>query len=76
MANMLQFGNSIPNKPQDNTLSCYYEKPELLDTYINWKRMSASEIIALINTCNRWSSGADATLTGEHIKIIMASLIR
>ncbi len=75
MANMLQFGSNIPNQPQDNTLSCYYEKPELSDTYINWKRMSASEIIALINACNPWNNGADATLTGEQIKIIIASLL-
>lgn len=75
MANMLQFGNSIPNHPQDNSLSYYYEKPELSDTYINWKRMNANEIIALINACNPWNNGADATLNGEQIKIIIASLL-
>lgn len=75
MANMLQFGNSIPNHPQDNSSSYYYEKPELSDTYINWKRMNASEIIALINACNPWNNGADATLNGEQIKIIIASLL-
>lgn len=75
MANMLQFGSSIPNQPQDNTLSYYYEKPELSDTYINWRRMNGSEIIALINACNPWNNGADATLNGEQIKIIIASLI-
>lgn len=75
MANMLQFASNIPNHPQDNTLSYYYEKPELSDTYINWKRMSASEIMALINACNPWNNGADATLLGEQIKIIIASTL-
>ena len=75
MANMLQFASSIPNQPQDETLSSYYEKPQLSDTYINWKRMSADEIIALINACNPWNIGADATLLGEQVKIIVASLL-
>lgn len=75
MANMLQFANSIPNHPQDETLACYYEKPELSDTYINWKRMSAEEIIALINACNPWNTGADATLLGEQLKIISAQVL-
>ena len=75
MANMLQFASSIPNQPQNETLSNYYEKPELSDTYINWKRMAADEIIALINACNPWNTGADATLLGEQVKIIVASLL-
>lgn len=75
MANMLQFASSIPNQPQDETLSYYYEKPQLSDTYINWKRMAADEIIALINACNPWNIGADATLLGKQVKIIVASLL-
>lgn len=73
MANMLQFASSIPNQPQDNSLSCYYEKPELSDTYIHWKRMDTDEILALINACNPWNNGADAALLGEQIKIIVAT---
>jgi methionyl-tRNA formyltransferase len=75
MANMVQFASKIPSQPQDETLSYYYEKPTLSDTYINWKRMSGNEIIALINACNPWNTGADATLLGEQIKIISASLL-
>lgn len=74
-ANMLQFGNNIPNEPQDERRSYYYEKPDLSDTYINWKRMTAEEIISLINACNPWNNGADATLLGEQIKIISAYLL-
>lgn len=75
MANMLQFASNIPNHPQDESLAYYYEKPELTDTYINWKRMYAAEIIALINACNPWNSGADATLMDEQVKIIVATLL-
>ncbi|RVT80081.1 methionyl-tRNA formyltransferase [Flavobacterium sufflavum] len=75
MANMLQFASQIPSQPQEESLSCYYEKPELSDTYINWKRMTASEIISLINACNPWNNGADTTLQGEQVKIIVASLL-
>ena len=76
MANMLQFAKSIPNQPQDESLSYYFEKPELSDTYINWKRMDKAEIIALINACNPWNIGADATLLGEQVKIIVASSLQ
>ncbi|WP_281322506.1 methionyl-tRNA formyltransferase [Flavobacterium aestivum] len=75
MANMIQFASIIPSQPQDENLSYYYEKPELADTYINWKRMSAHEIISLINACNPWNTGADASLYGEQIKIISATLL-
>ncbi len=75
MANMLQFASNIPNHPQDESLAYYYEKPELTDTYINWKRMYATEIIALINACNPWNSGADTTLMDEQVKIIVATLL-
>ncbi|MFM9988767.1 methionyl-tRNA formyltransferase [Flavobacterium sp.] len=75
VANMLQFASKIPSSIQDETESYYYEKPQLSDTYINWKKMEASEIIALINACNPWNTGADASFLGEQIKIISASLI-
>jgi methionyl-tRNA formyltransferase len=75
MANMLQFATKIPNRLQDESLARYFEKPELEDTYINWKRMAANEIISLIDACNPWNGGADATLQGKHIKIITAKIV-
>jgi methionyl-tRNA formyltransferase len=75
MANMLQYASNIPNQPQDEAVSYYYEKPELSDTYINWKRMTSNEIISLINACNPWNTGADAILIGEQVKIICATLL-
>ena len=73
LANMLQFASKIPSNKQDENEAYYYEKPELNDTMINWKRMSADEIIALINACNPWHVGADTFFDGEQIKIVNAS---
>jgi methionyl-tRNA formyltransferase len=75
MANMVEFASKIPSFPQIEEEAYYYEKPELSDTYVNWKRMSATEIISLINACNPWNVGADATLLGEQVKIISAILV-
>lgn len=74
MANMLQFASTIPNTAQDENQARYFEKPEGLDTFIQWDRMPADEIIALINACNPWNQGADAILTGQHVKLLAATL--
>ncbi len=75
VANMLQFATKIPSTAQEEKQAYYYPKPNLSDTFINWKRMNSSEIIALINACNPWNGGADAILFGEQVKIISASII-
>lgn len=74
-ANMVQYANKIPNTPQEKEKAYYFEKPDFSDTYINWKRMSAEEITSLINACNPWNIGADASFQGEQVKIIAASVI-
>ncbi len=75
VVNMLEFGSKIPNFPQNESKAYYYEKPLLTDTYINWKRMDSDEIIALINACNPWNTGADTTFMGEQAKIIVATIL-
>ena len=75
VVNMLQFGSKTPNFPQDESKAYYYEKPELSDTYINWKRMDSDEIVSLVNACNPWNSGADTTFMGEQAKIIVATVL-
>lgn len=74
MANMVQFAGKIPSSIQESKDAYYFEKPEFSDTCIKWKNMTADEIIALINSCNPWNTGADTSFQGEHIKIIVASL--
>lgn len=75
MANMVQFANKIPNKQQQESAARYFEKPDFADTYINWRRMGAEEITSLINACNPWNIGADASFQGEQVKIIAASIV-
>lgn len=74
VAHMLQFGTQIPRTEQDENQARYFEKPEVTDTFIQWKRMPADEIISLINACNPWNQGADTLLQGRNIKILSASL--
>ncbi|MNJ86177.1 Bifunctional polymyxin resistance protein ArnA [compost metagenome] len=74
VANMLQFGSKIPRTEQDENQARYFEKPEVTDTFIQWKRMPADEIISLINACNPWNQGADTLLQGRNVKILSASL--
>lgn len=74
MANMLQFASTIPSTGQNEGQARYFEKPERSDTFIQWDRMPADEIIALINACNPWNQGADAILAGQHVKLLTASL--
>jgi methionyl-tRNA formyltransferase len=56
------------NRCYDNTFDIVF-----VDYHID-EDMNGSEIIALINACNPWNTGADATLLGEQIKIISATL--
>lgn len=74
MANMAEYAKEIPSSIQESKDAYYFEKPEFSDTCIKWKNMTASEIIALINSCNPWNMGADTSFEGEQIKIITASL--
>jgi methionyl-tRNA formyltransferase len=74
MAQMLQFGSSIPHTEQDEKQARYFEKPESSDTFIQWNRMPSDEIITLINACNPWNQGADAILLGRNVKLLSATL--
>lgn len=74
VAQMLQFGSQIPRTEQDENQARYFEKPEVTDTFIQWKRMSSEEIISLINACNPWNQGADTLLLGRNLKLLSASL--
>ncbi len=74
MAQMLEYGSMIPREPQNENEARYFEKPEKEDTFIQWNRMDAEEIINLINACNPWNNGADTILNGKPVKIISASI--
>ena len=74
VANMLQFGSRIPRTEQDENQARYFEKPEISDTFIQWNRMPAEEITALIRACNPWNQGADAMLQGRNVKLLAAEV--
>ncbi|TSJ41892.1 methionyl-tRNA formyltransferase [Fluviicola chungangensis] len=74
IAQMLQYASTIPRTAQDENKARYFEKPEAIDTFIQWNRMPADEIIALINACNPWNQGADAILFGRSVKLLAATL--
>jgi methionyl-tRNA formyltransferase len=74
VAQMLQFGNRIPRTEQESGFARYFEKPEPMDTFIQWKRMTAPEILSLINACNPWNQGADSVFMGDQVKLIVAAM--
>ena len=73
IAEMLQFGSSIPRTEQNEEQAFYFDKPQLEETLINWGQMTAKEIIALVNACNPWNQGADAFLLGKSLKLVCAT---
>ncbi|MNU77417.1 Methionyl-tRNA formyltransferase [compost metagenome] len=74
MAQMLEFGSMVPRQEQDENSARYFEKPEWEDTFIQWNRMNAEEILQLIKACNPWNQGADTLFMGDPMKLIAASL--
>lgn len=74
VAQMLQFGSSVPRTEQDDNAARYFEKPEVEDTLIQWHRMPAEEIVSLIHACNPWNQGADTLLMGRNVKLLDAEL--
>ncbi|HEU4607874.1 MAG TPA: formyltransferase family protein, partial [Chitinophagaceae bacterium] len=72
MAQMLEYASQIPSVPQEEEHSCYYDQPDFSETFIHWKKMTATEAEALVRACNPWNTGADALLMGRHYKIIDA----
>ena len=72
MAQMIEFGSTIPSHPQEETDAQYYPKPQGRDLLIRWELMQAAEIVALVQACNPWSGGADTFINGRNLKILVA----
>ena len=53
----------------------YYSKPSLKDVLIDWKTMTAHEIINLVKACNPWNKGAITMYKGMELKIVDAELV-
>ena len=54
---------------QDETKARWFNRPSLKDVLVNWEKMNAKEISALVNACNSWNSGAISLFNGMEIKI-------
>ncbi|NOQ26216.1 MAG: hypothetical protein GQ564_12705 [Bacteroidales bacterium] len=63
----------IVYKPQNLNGSVYLPKPTLKDVTIDWKQMSMSEVVAMINAGNPWNRGAITRYEGEEIRIVQVS---
>jgi methionyl-tRNA formyltransferase len=75
IAEMMQYGTTIPTLDQSSISARYYPKASSMDTCISWDQMHAKEIEALINACNPWNNGADTQLNNQPVKIAVAEVI-
>lgn len=53
----------------------YYNKPGLKEVLISWEKMSAQEIVDLIQACNPWNKGAITYYNNQPVKILDAEII-
>jgi methionyl-tRNA formyltransferase len=69
---LVSFDLPIPLRTQDESRAQYYERQTGADISINWERMDAAAIIALINACNPWNKGAVTRLNDKIIRLLDA----
>ena len=74
LVKLASYDLKIPSKPQDDSLSAYYNKQQANDITINWQEMDATTIIALINACNPWNKGAVTKFNNRIIRLVEAEL--
>ena len=72
---MLTLGVALPTIAQDSTKAGYYGRVTAQNLMINWNKMSANQIIRLINACNPWNKGAGAVLNQQVICFVEAELL-
>lgn len=69
---LFEFSENPITRTQDNTRAVWYNKPGREDVMIDWQKMNADSIIALINACNPWNKGAGTLIKGVGIRILEA----
>lgn len=69
LAQMLEFGTSIPRAEQDHATAKFYPYPGEKEITIDWNLMTAENIISLINASYPWSRGAITGFDEERIRI-------
>lgn len=71
---ILSYGSIIPSAPQDESKAAYYEMPGAKDLTIDWQKMTAAEIVRLVNACNPWNKGAGTFINDWFIGITEAAI--
>lgn len=61
-----------PAQPQDESLARYFKRPVAADLMINWKTMSSTQVIRLVNACNPWNKGAGSVINNMGIWLTYA----
>jgi methionyl-tRNA formyltransferase len=69
---LLDSPGSIAWQPQDESLARVWPKPGQREVIIDWERMTAAEILALIRACNPWNKGAYTFLGGQPLRLTVA----
>ena len=69
---LLSFEITVASRPQDETKAKYFKKKQAEDIMINWQKMDADSVIALINACNPWNKGAVAKINNQVIRFLEA----
>lgn len=60
--------------PQDNQHAAWYGRPKPADFFIDWKKMNAASVHALVKACNPWLKGAPTRFRGWTVGITDASI--
>ncbi len=69
---LLSFDIAVPSRPQIESNARYFKRQGAKDITIDWQRMDADTIIALINACNPWNKGAVAKINNQVIRLLVA----
>lgn len=67
--------NTLQRKQQDHSKAKWYGQPKLADLFINWQKMEAEEITALVKACNPWNKGAGTKWKDWTFGITYASVV-
>ena len=63
----------LPEQPQDEAAARYWPRPALADLCIDWQE-PADSIGRLVRAANPWNRGALATLRGQELRVLAASV--
>lgn len=66
---------TLPSVPQDESLAKYFKRPTAEELVIKWDRMTATEIIRLINACNPWNKGSGTLINNQVIRFTEAEIV-